>query len=150
MLVVEVPDNLVTSTVPNIQMPKEEAEQLASASEEGDPFPIDASLESSSSPKWSKITNDAGDRVKVVRLDISFKSPNHTGLQTTGLVIIYRESCYNIGSCMYLHHGMLHSCSYVSIFKSASAYKFFGHGSVKYRRCTCLVCGSDITDFLSG
>ncbi|KAL3833107.1 hypothetical protein ACJIZ3_007843 [Penstemon smallii] len=85
MLVVEVPHDLIPSTMPNVQTPKEEADQVAS--EEGSPFQTDATnSESSSSPKWSKITNDTDDDVKSIRLDISFKSPTHTGLQTTGLV----------------------------------------------------------------
>ncbi|KAK4488528.1 hypothetical protein RD792_004292 [Penstemon davidsonii] len=85
MLVVEVPHDLIPSTMPNVQTPKEEADQVAS--EEGSPFQTDAAnSESSSSPKWSKITNDTDDDVKSIRLDISFKSPTHTGLQTTGLV----------------------------------------------------------------
>lgn len=36
----------------------------------------------------SLMTNDGGKNAKSVRLDISFKSPTHTGLQTTELVQI--------------------------------------------------------------
>ncbi|KAG8363403.1 hypothetical protein BUALT_Bualt19G0018700 [Buddleja alternifolia] len=86
MLVVEVPHDLVSTTMSNVQMPKEEAEQVAS--EEVNPFQTDAaSSESTASLNWSKITNGhINDGFKSVRLDISFKSPTHTGLQTTGLV----------------------------------------------------------------
>ncbi|XP_020553321.1 uncharacterized protein LOC105173333 isoform X1 [Sesamum indicum] len=85
MLVVEVPLALISTTMSNVQTPKEEADQVAS--EDGNPFQTDAaSLEGTTSPKWSKIRNGANDGFKSVRLDISFKSPTHTGLQTTGLV----------------------------------------------------------------
>ncbi|KAL0308986.1 UNVERIFIED_CONTAM: Poly(A) RNA polymerase gld-4 [Sesamum radiatum] len=85
MLVVEVPHALISATMSNVQIPKEEADQVAS--EDGNPFQTDAaSLEGTTSPKWSKIRNGTNDGFKSVRLDISFKSPTHTGLQTTGLV----------------------------------------------------------------
>ncbi|KAI3449090.1 hypothetical protein Pfo_005755 [Paulownia fortunei] len=84
MLVVEVPQDLI-STLSNVQTPKEEADQVASR--EGNPFQTDAtSSEGNTSPKWSKIKNEINDGFKSVRIDISFKSPTHTGLQTTGLV----------------------------------------------------------------
>ncbi|KAL2251531.1 UNVERIFIED_CONTAM: hypothetical protein Sindi_2275400 [Sesamum indicum] len=87
MLVVEVPLALISTTMSNVQTPKEEADQVAS--EDGNPFQTDAaSLEGTTSPKWSKIRNGANDGFKSVRLDISFKSPTHTGLQTTGLILL--------------------------------------------------------------
>lgn len=89
MLVVEVPRDLI-STLSNVETPKEEAGQVAS--DEGKPFQSDAgSIECTTSPKRSKIRNDTNDGFKSVRLDISFKSPTHTGLQTTGLVIVCTE-----------------------------------------------------------
>lgn len=85
MLVVEVPSDLF-STPSNVQTPKEEADHVAS--DRGKPFHSDAeSTESTASPNWSKIGNGSNDEFKSVRLDISFKSSTHTGLQTTGLVI---------------------------------------------------------------
>lgn len=85
MLVVEVPCDLI-STPSNVQTAKEEAEKVAS--DKGKAFQSDAaSTESTASPtKWSKIGYDSNDEFKSVRLDISFKSATHTGLQTTGLV----------------------------------------------------------------
>lgn len=81
MLVVEVPhDFITTSSSSHSQTP--EAQTIS----EGSPFQADGtSSESSTSPKWPKM-NDSGKDVKSVRLDISFKSPSHTGLQTSELV----------------------------------------------------------------
>ncbi|GFQ02394.1 non-canonical poly(A) RNA polymerase papd5 [Phtheirospermum japonicum] len=74
MLVVEVPRDLI-STLSNVQRLKEEADQLSSAGDNH--FQTDGT---------TKIKNDISDGLKSVRIDISFKSPTHTGLQTTGLV----------------------------------------------------------------
>ncbi|XP_019159312.1 PREDICTED: uncharacterized protein LOC109156008 isoform X1 [Ipomoea nil] len=80
MLVVEVPHDFITSSSSHSQTP--EAQTIS----EGNPFQADGtSSESSTSPKWPKM-NDSGKDVKSVRLDISFKSPSHTGLQTSELV----------------------------------------------------------------
>ncbi|XP_057805539.1 uncharacterized protein LOC131020624 isoform X3 [Salvia miltiorrhiza] len=82
MLVVEVPCDLF-STPSNVQTPKEEA--VLVASDKG--IQNDAgSTESIASLNWSKTGNCSNDESKSVRLDISFKSSTHTGLQTTGLV----------------------------------------------------------------
>ncbi|KZV49037.1 hypothetical protein F511_10988 [Dorcoceras hygrometricum] len=84
MLVVEVPCDLTSSVVPNVQTPQEAD---CAASEEGKPLQTDtAGSEISPSPKWFNTRNDIDYGAKYVRLDISFKSPTHTGLQTTGLV----------------------------------------------------------------
>ncbi|PIN10756.1 Polynucleotide adenylyltransferase [Handroanthus impetiginosus] len=84
MLVVEVPHDLI-STISNVQTPKEEADQVTC--EEGNPLQTDAAnSEGITSQKCSKIRDDINNGFKSVRLDISFKSPTHTGLQTTGLV----------------------------------------------------------------
>ncbi|XP_016545438.1 uncharacterized protein LOC107845543 isoform X3 [Capsicum annuum] len=84
MLVVEVPQDLISSSLSNLQMPKSEPTQLTV--EEGNTFQADSTCsDSSSSPQWSK-ANECAKDVKAVRLDISFKSPSHTGLQTTELV----------------------------------------------------------------
>lgn len=88
MLVVEVPCDLI-SAPSNVHNPKEEADQ--EASDKGKPLESDAGstecTQCSASPSWSKIGNGSNDEFKSVRLDISFKSSTHTGLQTTGLVI---------------------------------------------------------------
>lgn len=87
MLVVEVPHDLLSSTMSNCPMPKEAHQGTG---EQGNLFQADsASSEITTSPKWSKLVKDSNGGVKSVRLDISFKSPSHTGLQTTVLVIIY-------------------------------------------------------------
>ncbi|KAL2477973.1 Nucleotidyltransferase family protein [Forsythia ovata] len=84
MLVVEVPHDLVSSTMSNVPMIKEAHQGTG---EQGNLFQADsAGSEISTSAKWSKLVNDNNSGVKFVRLDISFKSPSHTGLQTTGLV----------------------------------------------------------------
>ncbi|XP_060218892.1 uncharacterized protein LOC132645746 isoform X1 [Lycium barbarum] len=83
-LVVEVPHDLISSALSNLQTPKAEPTQLTV--EESNTFQADSTCsDSSSSPQWSKVNECAKD-VKAVRLDISFKSPSHTGLQTTELV----------------------------------------------------------------
>ncbi|GER26360.1 nucleotidyltransferase [Striga asiatica] len=84
MLVAEVPHNLIL-TQSNVQTSNQEAEQLSSTG--GDHFqPDTTSSEGNASPEWSKTMNDINDGFKSVRIDISFKSPTHSGLQTTGLV----------------------------------------------------------------
>ncbi|XP_025887463.1 uncharacterized protein [Solanum lycopersicum] len=84
MLVVEVPHDLISSSLSNLQTPKAEPTELTV--EEGNTFQADSTCsDSSSSPQWSKM-NECVKDVKAVRLDISFKSPSHTGLQTTELV----------------------------------------------------------------
>lgn len=89
MLVVEVPCDLI-STPSNVHTPKEELDQ--GASDKGKPLKSDAGsaecTQCSASPNWSKIGSGSNYEFKSVRLDISFKSSTHTGLQTTGLVIL--------------------------------------------------------------
>lgn len=86
MLVVEVPHDLISSSLSNLQTPKAEPTELTV--EEGNTFQADSTCsDSSSSPQWSKM-NECVKDVKAVRLDISFKSPSHTGLQTTELVCV--------------------------------------------------------------
>lgn len=105
MLVVEVPRDLI-STLSNDHLPKEEADPPA-ASEEGNHFHADVvSSEASNSPKWSKPRNYINDGFKSVRLDISFKSPTHTGLQTTALVFFWKAidifKCYSVALILFL------------------------------------------------
>lgn len=85
MLVVEVPDDLITSASSNVQSPTDE--QIDRTAEHGDHAHSDTvALDDSASPKCSQINYGNTKGVKSVRLDISFKSPSHTGLQTTELV----------------------------------------------------------------
>ncbi|KAG4173732.1 hypothetical protein ERO13_A11G078500v2 [Gossypium hirsutum] len=85
MLVVEVPGDLITSASSNVQSPTDE--QIDRTAEHGDHAHSDTvALDDSASPKCSQINYGNTKGVKSVRLDISFKSPSHTGLQTTELV----------------------------------------------------------------
>ncbi|XP_022757001.1 uncharacterized protein LOC111304585 isoform X4 [Durio zibethinus] len=85
MLVVEVPDDLITSAASNVQSPTNE--QIDKTAEHCNHAHSDTvALEDSASPKCSQINYGNMKDVKSVRLDISFKSPSHTGLQTTELV----------------------------------------------------------------
>ncbi|XAR63209.1 Polynucleotide adenylyltransferase [Bertholletia excelsa] len=85
MLVVEVPHDLITPAASTMSTLKEEATEVIS---EGDnPFHDNmVNLETPASPKCSSMNTDAARDMKSIRLDISFKSPSHTGLQTTELV----------------------------------------------------------------
>lgn len=85
MLVVEVPTDLITSAASNVQSPKEEPIQLTGEHD----IQVQSNmvvLEDSISPKCTQLNCDSKRDVKSIRLDISFKSPSHTGLQTTQLV----------------------------------------------------------------
>ncbi|KAM1140447.1 hypothetical protein ACFX19_041219 [Malus domestica] len=85
MLVVEVPHDLIVSSASNVQSPKEEPPPMSG--EHG--TNVNSSvvvLEESVVPKCSQINDDATKDSVSVRIDISFKSPSHTGLQTTQLV----------------------------------------------------------------
>ncbi|KAK2650643.1 hypothetical protein Ddye_018132 [Dipteronia dyeriana] len=85
MLVVEVPHDLISSAASTLHSPKEEP-----APTTGEPINSVHSdivgLEDSASPKCSHLNHDNIRAVTSVRLDISFKSPSHTGLKTTELV----------------------------------------------------------------
>ncbi|KAK2977826.1 hypothetical protein RJ640_017490 [Escallonia rubra] len=87
MLVVEVPHDVIGTSASIVHM-KEELSRHSG--EEGNAFRADtAGIEISASPKCS--TNNINSKgVKSVRIDISFKSPLHTGLQTTELVLLIR------------------------------------------------------------
>lgn len=83
MLVVEVPVD--ASSTSNVQSPKEELAPMSG--EQGSNVQSDVVvLEESALPKCSQINYDTNKDSISVRLDISFKSPSHTGLQTTELV----------------------------------------------------------------
>ncbi|XP_059651589.1 uncharacterized protein LOC132299140 isoform X2 [Cornus florida] len=85
MLVVEVPNDLIISATSNVHAIKEEPTQVTG--ELANLFQTDlVGLENSTPSKLSQMDNDNDKNVKSVRLDVSFKSPSHTGFQTTELV----------------------------------------------------------------
>lgn len=47
----------------------------------------------------SKMRKDCESDRKSIRLDISFKSPSHTGLQTSELVFHALEHCFHLSYC---------------------------------------------------
>ncbi|KGN56351.1 uncharacterized protein LOC101221970 isoform X3 [Cucumis sativus] len=85
MLVVEVPHELVTSSTSNMQSPKEESSAV-SGEQDANNLNDMASLEDSILPKCLEVNYDSSISTKSVRIDISFKTPSHTGLQTSELV----------------------------------------------------------------
>ena len=99
MLVVEVPHELVTSSTSNMQSPKEESSAV-SGEQDANNLNDMASLEDSILPKCLEVNYDSSISTKSVRIDISFKTPSHTGLQTSELVIhnwriVYLVFCYS-------------------------------------------------------
>ena len=89
MLVVEVPNDLTTSGASNVQSSMEAIHRTSENDSHGQPDAVDS--EESTSPKCSQNNHDGPKDVKSVRLDISFKSASHTGLQTTELVILVQN-----------------------------------------------------------
>lgn len=88
MLVVEVPHDLITSSASNVQSPKEETTHVTG--EQGNSVQSDTVvLEDAALTKCTQIDHDTANDSKSVRIDISFKSQSHTGLQTTELVILF-------------------------------------------------------------
>lgn len=86
MLVVDVPHDFVTAiAAPSVHTPLSGQNQLhdAPAVDQNDTVGSD----SSPSPTCSELINNLDKDSTSVRLDISFRSPSHTGLQTTELVI---------------------------------------------------------------
>lgn len=88
---VEVPQDLVSSSASSAQSPKEEpshnGHELANLAH------AHSDVQEDSSPQMCSQTNYHNtDSSKSVRLDISFKSASHTGLQTTELVISFFSS----------------------------------------------------------
>ncbi|XP_057250564.1 uncharacterized protein LOC104905346 isoform X2 [Beta vulgaris subsp. vulgaris] len=85
MLVVDVPHDFVTAiAAPSVHTPLSGQNQLhdAPAVDQNDTVGSD----SSPSPTCSELINNLDKDSTSVRLDISFRSPSHTGLQTTELV----------------------------------------------------------------
>lgn len=85
MLVVEVPNDLIASSASNVQSPKEEAPQMI-GEPDNNVHSCGVGLEESATPKCPQIIYDATKDSVSIRIDISFKSPSHTGFQTTQLV----------------------------------------------------------------
>lgn len=85
MLVVEVPEDVITSSAPTLHSLKEES--LCTTGEHGNDSHYDIiQLEDSALRKRSQTNFYAFKVSKSVRVDISFKSSSHTGLQTTEMV----------------------------------------------------------------
>ncbi|XXG66468.1 hypothetical protein AAC387_Pa06g0033 [Persea americana] len=87
MLVVEVPHDVISSGGSTSISHTSKIESTRVTVEQGSiTYSNMTGLGDASWPLCSKIKNDDGIDTKSVRLDISFKSPSHTGLQTTKLV----------------------------------------------------------------
>lgn len=85
MLVVEVPWDFINPVASTLSIVKEDSAELPS--EEGCPLRTNmVNLESSDVPTYSELNNGDAKGMNLIRIDISFKSPSHTGLQTTELV----------------------------------------------------------------
>ncbi|XP_023527216.1 uncharacterized protein LOC111790524 isoform X3 [Cucurbita pepo subsp. pepo] len=85
MLVVEVPHDLIILPTSNMQSPKEESSAV-SGKQDVNILNNMAGLEDSALPKCFEVNYDTSISTKSVRIDISFKTPSHTGLQTSELV----------------------------------------------------------------
>lgn len=86
MLVVEVPQDVITSSAPTLHSLKEESHSTT-GEHVNDSHSDIIQLEDSALLKRSQTNVYALKDSNSVRVDISFKSPSHTGLQTTGMVI---------------------------------------------------------------
>lgn len=87
MLVVEVPHDLTNSVAPNLQTTKEEPTNVPGG--QGSHVQTEVSSSENSASLNREINHDNSKDSKSVRIDISFKSPSHTGLQTTELVCLF-------------------------------------------------------------
>jgi len=85
MLEVDVPHDLVTASASSLHPSFSEQNQLNNGQvvDQNDII----SSDNAPSPNCSEIS--CSKDALSVRLDISFKSPSHTGLQTTELVLLY-------------------------------------------------------------
>lgn len=152
MLVVEVPHDMITSAASNAQSPKEESAHTTTKHDSHVHSDMVAS-EDAASPKCSRLNSDNMKVVTSVRLDISFKSPSHTGLQTTELVnscveVLYStEKVYNI--CKVMTHA-LSFCSTIAYYKFYLLYaskelfptRFSCSGIVAWKDGTYLISSS--------
>lgn len=94
MLVVEVPQDVITSSAPTLHSLKDELH--CTTGEHGNDSHSDIiQSEDSALLKSSQTNFYALKESKSVRLDISFKSPSHTGLQTTEMVISHCFRAFN-------------------------------------------------------
>lgn len=85
---VEVPHDLITSSASNVQSPKEET-TLVTVEPGNNGHSDTVVFEDSAPAKCTQMDYNTNIDSKSVRIDISFKSPSHTGLQTTELVIFW-------------------------------------------------------------
>ena len=87
MLVADVPCDTNTFNEYSSVLDSSQEYSVNVLGEQGSPPRSDtSSSEGSNMLVSSKLNKDDGDIVQSIRLDISFKSPSHTGLQTTELV----------------------------------------------------------------
>ncbi|KAG8074968.1 hypothetical protein GUJ93_ZPchr0006g44953 [Zizania palustris] len=88
MLVAQVPcDTNMSSEYSSVLDSSQEQPSISVLGEQGSPPCSDnSSSEGSNTLMSSRMNKDDGNIVQLIRLDISFKSPSHTGLQTTELV----------------------------------------------------------------
>ncbi|OAY76293.1 Non-canonical poly(A) RNA polymerase PAPD5 [Ananas comosus] len=87
MLVAEVPCDINLCNENSSVVDASQDHSITIAGEQGSVPHSDSSCpESSSWPMYSKMRKDDAADVKCIRLDISFKSPSHTGLRTSELV----------------------------------------------------------------
>lgn len=87
MLVAQVPCDTNMSNDPSVLDSSQEISVNVLGEQGSPPRSDNSSSEGSSALAVSKMNKDDCDAVRSIRLDISFKSPSHTGLQTTELVI---------------------------------------------------------------
>ena len=93
MLVAQVPCDINMSSEYTSVLDSSQENPVNMLGEQGSPPRSDnSSSEGSNMLMSSKINKDDCDVVQSIRLDISFKSPSHTGLQTTELV--NSKACY--------------------------------------------------------
>lgn len=105
MLVVEVPCDLVCS----IQSPKDGPDCITVDQDSNGNTEMVGFEDSAAANSLPTNTGNLAN-AKSVRLDISFKTPSHTGLQTTQLVFIF--FCFSIARFFFLHY-TLFICMYL-------------------------------------
>lgn len=98
MLVVEVPQDVITSSAPTLHSLKEKP-HCTTGEHSNDSHSDIIQLEDSALLKSSQTIFYALKESKSVRVDISFKSPSHTGLQTTEMVIFRNSRAFNYSFC---------------------------------------------------
>uniref|UniRef100_A0A453SYZ0 PAP-associated domain-containing protein n=2 Tax=Triticinae TaxID=1648030 RepID=A0A453SYZ0_AEGTS len=87
MLVAQVPCDInMSNEYPSVLDSSQEISVNVLGEQGSPPRSDNSSSEGSNALAGSKMNKDDCDAVRSIRLDISFKSPSHTGLQTTELV----------------------------------------------------------------